>query len=72
MNGTDASNEVFELLKRRGPLSPSQISVELGLLEEEVRSALKELSEERIVEERPDRDPHLETPWGLRRPRIRI
>ncbi len=66
------SDEVFDILKKRGPLSPAQIGVELGRPVEKVRDALKELESERLVEERPDRMQELETPWGLPRPSFRL
>lgn len=66
--------EIFELLKRRGPMCASQIVVRLSLPPREIDEALKKLETDGIIERRPDRDRSIpydesETPWGLVRPR---
>ena len=65
--------EIFNLLKRRGPLCASQVAVEVGRSLKNVTLALEELRQEGLVEPRPDRDRSMpydesETPWGLSRP----
>ena len=72
------AEEIFELLKRRGPLCASQISVEILISLKRTISALVHLEGQQVVERRPDRDidrrfsdPAL-APWalvGLRRTR---
>lgn len=67
------AEDVFELLKRRGALCTSQLSVELLQSPRIIRNALEELAELDLVEHRPDRDDNLnqiedEIPWGIRRP----
>ncbi len=69
---TRAALEVLDLLTKLGPLSLSQISVELGWIGREVLDALKELQTSKLVEQRPDRDEKLEAPWGLARPHFRF
>lgn len=67
----DAKEEVFNLLKQRGPLCISQMVVELGLPPRLVVSALQSLKDVGLVELRPDRNQSLngdDTPWGLSRP----
>ncbi len=64
------SEEVFNLLKRRGPLCASQIAVEVGRSLRNVTATLDELRQEGVIEPRPDRDRSVpsgeyETPWGL-------
>jgi len=64
------NEEVFNLLKRRGPLCASQIAVEVGWSLKNVKVALNELRQEGVVEPRPDRDRSVlygqsEVPWGL-------
>jgi len=66
-------DRIFELLKRSGPLCMSQIAVDLGLPFKKVKSALEGLSQEGLVERRPDKDREIEydeqeVPWGLSRP----
>jgi len=66
-------DQIFELLKRTGPLCMSQIAVDLGISLKSVRVALDALNRERLVEPRPDKDRKLaydeqEVPWGLSRP----
>jgi DNA-binding transcriptional ArsR family regulator len=73
-NAVDVEAEIFELLKRRGPLCASQIVVRLSLPPKEIDKALKKLEADGIIERRPDRDRSIpydesETPWGLVRPR---
>jgi len=68
VDSRENSSLVFSLLKKVGPLCPSQISVELGLGLKEVNSALKALQERGLVELRPDRDMTKEgdeAAWGL-------
>lgn len=65
-------DDIFELLKRKGPLCASQISVELLLPLRRVIKGLIELQKEGLVELRPDRDDTKNgdeelTPWGLSR-----
>jgi predicted ArsR family transcriptional regulator len=65
--------EIFDLLKRRGPLCASQIAVEMGLSLRGVTTAMEEMRAEGFVEPRPDRDRSMpydqyDTPWGLVRP----
>ena len=69
---SNLAKEVFELLRRRGPLSSSQISVELCINLTQVMEVLCELRDEGLVEIRPDRDvsreySEMETPWGVSR-----
>jgi predicted transcriptional regulator len=71
-NSDDILDGIFDLLKRKGPLCASQISVELFLPVRKVMSGLVELEREGIVELRPDRDETKNideelTPWGLSR-----
>ena len=71
----DVQSEIFELLKRSGPLCASQIAVKLGRPLKSVRPVLDELRTAGLVEPRPDRDPEInydedEKPWGLSRPRF--
>jgi len=70
---TNVTEEIFNLLKRRGPLCASQIAVEMGRSLRGVTTALEEMRAEGLVEPRPDRDRTMpydqyETPWGLVRP----
>jgi predicted ArsR family transcriptional regulator len=65
--------DIFNLLKRRGPLCASQIAVDLGRSLRKIREFLEEMKAEGVVELRPDRDRSMpydenETPWGLKRP----
>ena len=65
-------DKIFDILKRKGPLCSSQISVELLLPITKVEAGLKKLEEEGIVELRPDRNDSINrnselTPWGLSR-----
>ena len=64
--------EIFDLLKRRGPLCVSQISVELLLPPKKVKDGLNNLKKRGLVALRPDRDAALNNdddlkPWGLTR-----
>lgn len=74
-NAVDVETEIFELLKRRGPLCASQIVVRLSLPPKMIDAALKKLEADGIIERRPDRDRSIpydkesEMPWGLVRPR---
>jgi Mn-dependent DtxR family transcriptional regulator len=64
---------VFELLKRRGPLCQSQLSVHLLASTRDIEKALQQLTQMGIVEHRPDRNPvlrEIEEPWGLRTPKL--
>ena len=68
----DASmgEEIFNLLKRRGPLCASQIAVEIGRSLKNVTATLEGLRQEGVVQPRPDRDRSMladeyETTWGL-------
>ncbi|MFN2455710.1 MAG: winged helix-turn-helix domain-containing protein [Pyrinomonadaceae bacterium] len=68
----EISDEIFELLKRRGPLCISQISVELLLPPRKVQESLKALKETGLIDLRPDRNETQNnnadlTPWGLAR-----
>ena len=62
--------DVFKLLRRKGPLCVSQISIDLHVSGKTVKAALANLKERGIVEVRPDAnktqdsDEALE-PWGL-------
>lgn len=65
-------DKIFELLKRKGPLCASQVSIELLLPLRKVMAGLRKLHDEGIVELRPDRDEVNNedeelTPWGLTR-----
>ena len=65
-----AALEVFNLLKRRGPLCPCQISVELFMSPRDVINALGELFTCRLASPRPDRNKKFsfdesEKAWGL-------
>ena len=67
------AEDVFELLKRRGALCASQLSVELLESPRIVHNALAELKRLDVVEQRRDRDEVLnqhedEIPWAIRRP----
>jgi transcription initiation factor IIE alpha subunit len=71
------SDEVFELLKRKGPLCASQISLELLLPLAKVQKVLASLNEDGLVEIRPSRDQNtidkVKSPWRLsrsRRPKV--
>jgi len=68
----DLAEDVFNLLKRRGPLCASQIAVELGQSLRSVGEALHSLKTEQLIEPRPDSNLSFqqedETPWGLARP----
>ena len=68
----ELTEDVFNLLKRRGPLCASQIAVELGQSLRSVAEALHSLKDARIIEPRPDSNilfqQEEETPWGLARP----
>lgn len=67
-----AKDEIFELLKRKGPLCASQISVELLVPLREVTTALRLLRDDGVVEPRrsdalsKDFDEEC-APWGLRK-----
>jgi predicted ArsR family transcriptional regulator len=70
---SSTAEDVFGLLKRRGALCVSQLSVELLISPKAIRHALAELQELELVEHRPDRDEDLnriedEIPWAIRRP----
>ena len=73
-NAVDVEEEIFELLKRRGPLCASQIAVWLGLSPRKISAALKKLVGDGVIEPRPDHDRSIpyddesEMPWGLVRP----
>jgi predicted ArsR family transcriptional regulator len=72
-SAVDISHEIFELLKRTGPLCASQIAVDLRAPLKKIRPVLEQLKQEGVVELRPDRDLNVpyesdETPWGLSRP----
>jgi hypothetical protein len=67
----ESVNDIFELLKRKGPLCPSQISVELLVPLREVTAALRLLHERRAIEPRHDNRLTQDfdddcSPWGLR------
>lgn len=67
----DLKEDVFNLLKQRGPLCISQMVVELGQPPRLVHEALQSLKAAGLVELRPDRNESLngdDTPWGLSRP----
>jgi hypothetical protein len=49
------AEKIFRLLRHRGPLSATQISIELLEQLETIREALALLRAEQVVEERPDR-----------------
>jgi Mn-dependent DtxR family transcriptional regulator len=73
VSSTNVGEEIFNILKRRGPLCASQVAVEVGRSLKNVTTALEELRNEGLVEPRPDRDGSVpydkyETPWGLSRP----
>ena len=62
--------EIFQLLKLKGPLCVSQLSVELLEGPKEITQTLRKMEEKRVVEKRPDRDKGRkysppEIPWGL-------
>lgn len=64
------TEEVFNLLKQKGPLCPCQISVELFMPSTTVMDTLRKLRELGLVEVRPDRNEardygEFETAWGL-------
>jgi hypothetical protein len=64
------TEDVFELLKRRGPLCASQISVELLASVKSIESILSELRDAGVVEQRPDRNESMvqeEVPWAITR-----
>jgi transcription initiation factor IIE alpha subunit len=68
-NANELDEQVFELLKRRGPLCESQLSTELLIGSREIDGALQRLKEAGVVELRPDRDESFkecEQPWGVR------
>ena len=63
------AEEIFEVLKRKGPQCQSQLSAELLVGAKEIEAALKELKESGAVETRPEHRAYLrdvEQPWGLR------
>ncbi len=67
---SDVAQEVFRLLRQKGPLAPVQISSDLLIPLNEVHSALVTLRDQGIVEPRPDRDRSREysddlMAWGL-------
>jgi predicted ArsR family transcriptional regulator len=69
----DTGEEIFNLLKRRGPLCASQIAVEVGVSLRNLEPVLHRLQTDGVIELRPDRDRSLpydesEKPWGLIRP----
>jgi predicted ArsR family transcriptional regulator len=71
----DLGEEVFNLLKRRGPLCASQIAVEIGISLKNLELVLDQLHAEGAIEPRPDHDRSLlsdksEEPWGLPRPSL--
>lgn len=73
ISAIDSGEEVFDLLKRRGPLCASQIAVEVGLSLRHLEPVLQRLQTDGVIEPRPDRDRSLpydesEKPWGLTRP----
>lgn len=64
--------EVFDLLKRRGPQCSSQVAVTTGAPLKKVTAALDELRQVGLIEPRPDHDTsipfnELEVPWALTR-----
>ncbi|MFN7928932.1 MAG: helix-turn-helix domain-containing protein [Blastocatellia bacterium] len=65
--------KVFQLLRQRGPLCASQLSVELVVPLKEINLSLDELEKKHLVERRSDRDTKRhytqeEEPWGLATP----
>lgn len=71
----DLGEEVFNLLKRRGPLCASQLSVEIGVSLKKLEPIFELLHSEGSIEPRPDHDRSLlyeksEEPWGLPRPSL--
>lgn len=72
-SSVDVGEEIFNLLKRLGPLCASQIAVEIGLSLKKIKPILEQLRAEGVIEPRPDRDRSMpydesEIPWGLSRP----
>ena len=73
-NGQDRlMDEVFNLLKRLGPLCASQLSAEVGVKVSVIERELLRLVELGLVEQRADKDTtreysEPEKPWGIRRP----
>jgi hypothetical protein len=72
-NSLDLGDEVFNLLKKLGPLCASQIAVEVGVSLKNLEPVLHRLQTDGVIEPRPDRDRSLpydesEKPWGLTRP----
>ena len=63
-------DQVFDLLKRRGPLCQSQLSAELMVGARKIDAVLRQLETEGVVEPRPDRHQvnQIEQPWGLPKP----
>lgn len=62
--------KIFDLLRRKGPLCPCQISVELLTPAGFVMISLRKLRDFNLIDVRPDRDKYRdygesETPWGL-------
>jgi len=58
--GEQIGSEIFRALRSRGPLSASQISVELVLPLRDIVAGLKYLLDKGVIEKRPDSD----TPEG--------
>ena len=68
----ELANDVFTLLKLRGPLCSSQLAADIGVSIKRIEAELRNLKEREIVERIPDRDNSRkfsdnEVPWGLRR-----
>ena len=61
-------DDVFNELKKNGPMCPCQISVELLMTMKEVHATLDALKKEGHVDRRPDRNmlPDEEEAWGIR------
>lgn len=60
--------QVFEVLKRRGPQCQSQLSARLLVGTPKIAAALRELERMGVAEHRPEHDKALreaEIPWGL-------
>ena len=63
------AEDIFDILKRRGPQCQSQLSAELLIGAKEIEIALNELKGKGAVEVRPEHLPWLrevEQPWGVR------
>ena len=66
----DLVDEVFKLLRKKGPLSRTQISVDLLIPYKKVETALQTLRVRGVVEQRSDYDKSSQfepstSPWGL-------